>query len=149
MEIDIMKNIPNDVLWVWAINASTPYVGSETYEKIQRIVDENPKYFVQEHIYRSIPQEVKDSFNTESISLYSKFYPPILTDREDGEGWSDWHKRQPVNTYDSTKGINAKELEKNLNYVFVEKPQKDKEYKKELKKLYDKHFKVFKYKFEE
>lgn len=135
--------IPDEVMWVNMLQMCTKHVGVETYTKIQNIIDKYPQWFQQEHICRNIPQEVKDDFERESSVLRYSFYPRTEMDIKDGEGISGWIKRQPV---DITP-ITEKSLKAALNYIFVEKPEKEKRYQKALEVLHNKHYKKYKYKF--
>lgn len=53
------KDTPEEVLWVWCLPKT---VGSDTYEKAERIVKKYPKYFPWEHKYESIPKEVHEAY---------------------------------------------------------------------------------------
>ena len=138
-----LENIPNEVAWVWAIQMSKSPVGMETYNKVQDVIDRYPEWFQQEHVYRNIPQEVKDSFESEKDVLHLSFFPRKEMDIKPGEGIFNWMKRQePV-------VLLKKDAEESFRRVFVELPAKEKDYKKQLKQLHLKHFKKYKYKFEE
>jgi hypothetical protein len=140
-----MENIPNEVAWVWALQYSRSPVGAETYNKVEEVIDKYPEWFRQEHIYKNIPQEVKNSFETEKDALYLSFYPRQESDIKEGEGIFNYLRRQEV----LPAKINQENLEERFNYVFNVLPQKEREYKKQLKKLHLKHFGKYKYKFEE
>lgn len=138
-----LENIPNEVAWVWAIQMSKSPVGMETYNKAQEVIDKYPEWFQQEHIYRNIPQEVKDSFEAEKDALYLSFFPRAEMDLKPGEGVFNWMRRQEPVTISKT------DLDGAARYVFIELPEKEREYKKQLKQLHLKHFKKYKYKFGE
>lgn len=67
---------PSDVAWVWVIQQSGQPVGLQTYEEIERVIDENPEYFPWEHKFKSIPKEVYQAYRFEA------FPPRELTDEE-------------------------------------------------------------------
>ena len=68
------KDIPHDVWWVWTIQYANQPVGSDTYNKIQEIIDKHPQYFEWEHKYKKIPQDVHDAFLKE---CYHQIFEPI------------------------------------------------------------------------
>jgi hypothetical protein len=77
-----LKDIPSEVLWVWNVQLSTPFVGLETMNKINEIIDKNPEYFKWEHKYKSIPEEVHEAFNKE---CYPERFEPIQFEEFKGE----------------------------------------------------------------
>lgn len=135
-----MNTIPEEVLWVTAITSpytGTFYCGLELYKKIEEIIDKYPKYFPQEHIYKNIPQSVKERFELEKYDLYSKYF--IKDGPKNGEGIVAYINR-----------INEESLNKpkeSLVDVVNQRIKSELEYKKELKLLHDKYFKSYGYKF--
>lgn len=139
-----IEDIPVDVMWVSFIKMSGVAVGIETYSKVKTIIEKYPEWFPQETIYNSIPQEVKELFEKEKSELNDSFYPRKEWDITPGEGLVAWVNRQPVDTTIMAE----KSLSEALNYIFTEKPAKEKQYKTALKSLHNKHYKKYKYKFE-
>jgi hypothetical protein len=136
-----MNNIPEEVLWVMAITnpySGTFYCGMEMYNKINAIIDKYPKYFPQEHIYKKIPQSIKDKFESEKHDLYKK-YNPFYFDIKEGEGIVGYMNRK----YEENKNKPKESLFETLERI----TKRDFEYNKELKLLHDKFFKSYGYKF--
>jgi len=136
-----VEEIPQDVLWVMTL---PKYVGGETYYKAQMIIGNYPEWFAQEHIYNSIPEEVKVEFETEKFVLYESFFPRVQIEHIPGEGIIGYCDR--VN--EINRSLPQKSVEESLNYIFVEKPKKEKAYRKDLVKLHNKHFKKYGYLFQ-
>jgi hypothetical protein len=63
----MLKNIPNEVIEVWAYQMSKRPVGTETYKRLQDIINKYPEHFPQEHIYNSIPNEVHIKYREETV----------------------------------------------------------------------------------
>jgi len=136
-----MNNIPEEVMWVMAITnpySGTFYCGTELYKKINEVIDKYPKYFPQEHIYKNIPQSVKDDFELEKYDLYKK-YNHFYLDIKQGEGLIGYMNR---------KEEENKNKPKESVFEILERITKsDYEYQKHLRILHDKYFKSYGYKF--
>ena len=139
-----IEDIPVDVMWVSFMKMSSIAVGIETYSKVKAIIEKYPEWFPQETIYNSIPQEVKELFEKEKSELHDSFYPRKEWDITPGEGLVAWVNRQPIDTTTITK----KSLSEALNHIFTEAPAKKRQYLSALRKLHNKHYKKYKYKFE-
>jgi len=134
MEIKI-DEIPKDVLWVCMMQQAW-FVGSETYDKIHEIIEKYPNYFPWEHTYKKVPSEVHQAYRKEKECMYNEMYPPVK--------------------YNNGDGIIA-QLDKKVNFndipllsfsQFIELQQsainKEAEYEKRLKKLWDRHYSKYK-----
>ncbi len=137
----IVKNIPQEVLIVWAMQRGTKYVGADMYRQIQDTIEKYPEYFPWEHTYSSIPQEVHNKFEEESDDLQLSFYPRKESDIKPGEGIYSWLKRQePV-------VLKQVDIEEALDYLFVTAPKIEKQYEIEKIKLWNKHYKKYNLKY--
>ncbi|MBC7845579.1 MAG: hypothetical protein H7Y10_03705 [Flavobacterium sp.] len=136
-----MNNIPEEVLWVVAITGpynGTFHCGLELYQKINSIIDKYPEYFPQEHIYKNIPQSVKDLFSSEKYELYKK-NNPFYNDIKEGEGLVAFIERKNQESINKPK--------ENLIDVILRMNNDEQEYQKQLEILHNKHFKSYGYKF--
>lgn len=136
-------DVPQEVMEAAMIMAYRPMVGLEVYNKVEAIIDKYPEWFPQEHIYRSIPEAVKELFEEEKRELYDTLFPVVDVGYVPGEGVMSHIRR--VEEYSKT--LPVKTLEESLRYLFEERPKKDREYHNKLKALHNKHYKKYKYKF--
>lgn len=60
------KDIPSEVLWVFALQYSCTPVGTSVFEECERIIAKYPEFFPWETKYNSIPQEVHDAYRIEN-----------------------------------------------------------------------------------
>ena len=136
-----LENIPFEVQKVWVYQSLNQPVGLELYKEIESIIKKYPQYFEWEHIYNSIPKEVHSKYSEEKLDLYYSFYPPSGKDMKEGEGLVAYTRIA------SESNIKKSTLEEILNYIFVTAPKIKKEYEKEKRKLWNKHYKRYNLKF--
>ena len=136
-----LENIPFEVQKVWAYQSLNQSVGLELYREIEASIEKYPQYFQWEHTYNNIPKEVHSKYSEEKLDLYYSFYPPSGKDMKEGEGLVAYTRRA------IKSNIKKSTLEEILNYVFVTAPKIKKEYEKEKRKLWNKHYKRYNLKF--
>ena len=135
-----MKDIPWPVMKV-GIYQQQKYVSSDTYKDIQQTIKDYPEYFPWETLYNSIEQSVHDNYLKEEVLLSESFYPPSEPFKDISKGI--WAHVRSVEPY-----IHSKEaIDNAMEELFVNKPAKEKEYQKQLRQLWDKHYKQFNLKF--
>lgn len=69
-----LDDVPDEVMKVWAIEASCTMVGMELHNQIERIIDKYPQYFEWEHKYKKVPESVHEAYLDE---LYPDRHKPI------------------------------------------------------------------------
>lgn len=134
-----MKAIPFEVLEAGLIMQFGSPVGLETYNRIQDVIKRYPEYFPWENLYNSIDSEVHSAFEEEKSVLYYSFWPRQKLDMKPGEGLIGYMNRKTSERKDEP----AKDLKTCLNEMFVEEPKKQREYEKQLKVLWNKHYKKY------
>lgn len=140
-----INNTPKEVIEVFAHLMLKRPVGEETYKRIQETINKYPEYFPQQHIYNSIPKEVHSKYSEEKLNLYYSFYPKKDSDIKLGEGIYSWVRRQePV-----PLKITNLDIQELAEKVFVTAPKIKKEYEKEKRKLWNKHYEKYKLRYEE
>ena len=130
------KDIPDDVWWVYIIQSTHTAIDSYMYDKIDKIIKENPKYFPWEHKYASIPKEIHNAYSKEKHS--NKFKSINIPS---GEGLIAEINKSKIYNYPKNKSF--KELFKELNQYEAEQRQKEKDKYKKDKNLWDKHYKKY------
>lgn len=66
---DNLEKVPKEILEYWRIMAITGgMMGRDMYRRCQEIIDNNPLWFVWEHKYKSVPQEVHNAYKKETRS---------------------------------------------------------------------------------
>lgn len=140
-----METIPNEVLKVLALKIYKRCVGLEEYKEIKNTIDKYPQYFKWEHIYKNIPEEFHNKYETEERILFLSFYPPKESNRKEGEGIWSWIRRQEP----APSKITARDLQEVVEHVFVTAPKIKKEYEAAKIKLWNKHYKKYKLKYRE
>lgn len=106
-------------------------VSIETSKKFEEIIDRYPEYFKWEHTYKSIPKEVHEAFNKEA---YPERYKPFEIKTP-----NDFTELQKGAVY---KQMTLKDWEDFVNHI-GEKQDKENEYKKNIIKIWDKHYNKF------
>jgi hypothetical protein len=134
-----LENLPYEVIEVIAYQMAKRPVGLETYNKIKETIDKYPQYFPWEHLYNSIPSEVHARYNAEELSLYYSFYPPSGGGMKQGEGIVAYASR----LNEENKNKPTQSLEECIKDMFQASVKRKKQYEKEKKKLWDKHYKKY------
>jgi hypothetical protein len=129
--------IPEDVWFVWI--ASQQPMGLEMYEKCQKIINENPKYFPWEHKYNSIPKEVHEAYLDEK---YPNRHEPFIGGGSVGRGILELINEQPVSFADTEEKSLVEIFESVINFQETARKQREKQYQKD-KALWDKHYKKY------
>jgi hypothetical protein len=140
-----INSVPKEVIEVWGYQMSKQSIGMETYKRLQDTIETYPEYFPQETIYKTIPQEVHDKYYEEKKELRLKFYPRKESDIQPGEGLWDWARRQEAAPIKITN-LDIKELAEKIS---VTAPKIKKQYETEKRKLWNKHYKKYKLRYEE
>lgn len=115
------------------------YVGRETMERINTIIDKYPEWFPWEHKYKSIPKEVHDAYYKEKYP--NPDFKPLV------KGIYEQMKEQPRET---TFTINS--LREIFNRLFDDDNEKAllRQYKKQQdKELWDKHYSKYNLEYRE
>jgi len=123
--------IPSDVAWAMAIR-HIGYCGSDTYRKIQDIIDRNPLWFPWEHRYKHVPQEVHKAY-------YDEKHPP--SDKPIKSLWEQMNKKPR-----KRKKLTEKSLIEMFDEIFTlsEKARKKRiRERNKAKKLWDKYYKQY------
>lgn len=125
-----LEKLPPEVMEAMCISM-LKYVGQDMYNRFLEIVKKYPKYFPQEYSYHFVvPEGVHTAYREERDRLYEKFYPP--------------QKEATIYKFEAF----TKESLKEMFSSWEQKLQKDKNYQKELKKVWNKHYKKYKIKYE-
>lgn len=133
------NDIPSDVMWVWSIGFCKIPVGSNTMDKITKIIADNPKYFEWEHLYKDIPSKVHEAYKKEAF--------PFLYDEigiVHGEGIAEY-----INSI-NVEPLTAKSFDKFWKDLADKEVQDDIDAKIQYvkdKKLWDKHYSKYKLKY--
>jgi hypothetical protein len=136
------KDIPNEVWNVWVIQARRQPIGSEMMDKVNDIIERNPKYFAWEHKYKAIPDEVHDAFQRE---CYPEKFKPIEFDNINVEtGGIDWAiKNMPNDFKPLTKLPTKKEVLTFWQMLDDDKKERLKR-QEEIKRIWNKHYGKYK-----
>lgn len=138
-----LKDVPDDVMWVWAIQLSCRYgVGMATIEKMERIINENPKYFVWEHKYKSIPKEVHEAFIEECYPNKPVEFNNDVKRLSIYEELSKPYEPAPPLTEKSLFMLIEEMVEKEERRKQLEKAEHER-----VKKIWDKHYSKYDLKF--
>lgn len=136
-----MEKIPSDVLRVWSLQMSVypgPICfGLDLYNEIQKIIDDNPKYFPWEHLYKSIPNEVHNAFENECYGKIVNDEVPL------GEGLLN-----NVQSYSLMKEFTLKDLEDVFGILDKMDEDKQKENRR-IKRIWKKNYGKYKLKYRE
>lgn len=140
-----INNTPKEVIEVFAHLMLKRPVGEETYKRLQETINKYPEYFPQQHIYNSIPKEVHQKYQEEKLNLYYSFYPPSGAGMKEGEGLVGYMDR----IQEENKNKPQKSMKEVIVEIFETAPKIKKEYEKEKRKLWNKHYKKYKLRYEE
>lgn len=133
------KEIPADVLTVWAYQKSNIPVGTMLHEHFRKIIKDNPEFFPWESKYDTIPKEVHDAHKTEKNAYINDKLEKERQEREkDGEGSNTYHTYSVLVTMPSRPDYErackdfVKKKREVENQVIAEK--------RKLKQIWDKHY---------
>lgn len=136
-----MKDIPNEVMWVWTLEYIGQPVGSDTMDKIDGIIDKYPTYFKWEHLYKSIPQEVHDAYSKEA---YPDRWKPIVWNDNKGKGLMNLN--EPV----TIKPITIESFDKffkDIEDMRIKDIEDERLKHIKFKAIWDKHYSKYKLKY--
>lgn len=131
-----MKNVPNDVLEAMVYLFNNQPVGQELYHKIENTIIKYPEYFPWETKYNSIDSSVHGLYDKEKSDIYYRFYP--RKEFKKGKGMIAYINRQQ----ELSESLPKRPLEKILKEII----EKEENYKKVEKTLWNKHYKKHKLK---
>ncbi len=126
-----IEQIPSEVqeVWVWK---TIGMCGSETMGRINTIIDKYPEYFPWEHTYKSIPQDVHDSY-------YEERFGGIVSN---GKGLWERLNEKPKKSKKNKEISLTEAIAEMFKSQERQKRREKREYNKK-KKLWDKYYKQF------
>lgn len=128
------EKIPDEVMLVYMMNSMGAMVGTDTYNKIQDVIDRNPKYFEWEHTYKSIPKEVHEAYLMESQGDLTD----LLLNSNDGIGLIEYVKHGIECNLDYSKTF--KESMQEFNELMDKKKRSENKIRKKRIAIWDKHY---------
>lgn len=121
---------------VYMMNGMGAMVGIDTYNKIQDIIDRNPKYFEWEHKYKAIPKEVHDAYLVESHGNITD----ILLNSSDGIGLIEYVNHSISIDYNRDYNKTFMESIKEMDKLVANKKMAEDKTRMKRIKIWDKHY---------
>lgn len=134
-----MKELQADVAWALAVQHGNTPISVDTYDKLLKIIEDNPNHFKWEHKYWSIPDEVHEAYHKD-VSEMRKIVmpePPFSLPITDLLSKDREH---------TTGNLTVTQLEEYLKELFTHEVQKE-EYERRKHKLWKKHYGPYKLKY--
>lgn len=137
-----MKDLPVNVIEAMFHLSNGSQVGLETYKRVEETVKQYPEYFPWETKYNSIDSSVHEKYEEKLSSLFNSFFPPTPMDIQPGEGIYAWSMRMNEVSLKNQEPFSTKTIK-----AFTDKINKQYEFKKAKEKLWNKHYKKYKLKY--
>jgi hypothetical protein len=132
-----MKNLPKEVSWALAVQHGNTPISVDTYDKLLKIIEDNPDHFKWEHKYWSIPDEVHEAYHKDVSEMRNKVIPsppPFSISVSE------------MLTKPTTSDLTVEQLESFLKEVQLRELQQA-EYERKKHKLWKKHYGPYKLKY--
>jgi len=143
------KEMPKDVQeYLVIMSATGGMMGLEMYKRCQVIIDNNPKWFVWEHKYKSIPKEVHNAYMDEKYPNRNK--PLVFSEGSDKGFLARINESRNVPFNLSKEALDNFSIGDAMKDLFEMQEKQDKEMfakEKQDKELWDKHYKKYKLEF--
>lgn len=138
------EDIPQDVQWVWAIQAAGRPVGLDMLSKIHAIIREHPTYFPWETKYDSIPKEVHDAYWSEKSAWMDEMWQSKRDSGYQGLIPTIMQMDEIAHEPPATPQVSLSEMLDNLLKRQEDEYKRQKEENAKNKTLWDKHYGPYK-----